>query len=98
MMVTSFADLSLQYASTLHLVEKSRLSAGEKFGPYMAVSFSTSDSTLGRPGYWRCWEPSKFSTLSFRYQARIVSGLATQATSRSAFRRRRFPISVSVIR
>src|SRR5580704_7392795 len=40
----------------------------------------------GRPGYCRCLEPSNFWATSLRYHARIVSGLATQATSRGAFR------------
>src|SRR5262249_25465556 len=47
---------------------------------------STSVETGGRPGYDRFFEPSNFWAMSFRYQARIVSGLATQATSRSTLR------------
>jgi hypothetical protein len=39
----------------------------------------------GRPGYCRCLEPSNFWATSLRYHPKIVSGLATQATSRSAF-------------
>ena len=41
---------------------------------------------LPRPGelYCRCWEPSNFGATSLRYQARMVSGLAVLATSRSA--------------
>ena len=39
---------------------------------------------VGRPGYRRCLEPSNFLATSLRYQARMVSGLAMQATSRSA--------------
>jgi hypothetical protein len=35
---------------------------------------------------------------SLRYQARMVSGLATQAISRSALRPRRLPISARVVR
>ena len=45
---------------------------------------STSDEIGGRPGYCRCLKPSNFWASSLRYQARIVSGLATHATSRSA--------------
>jgi hypothetical protein len=56
---------------------------------------STSGATAGRPGYCRCLEPSNFLATSLRYQAKMVSGLATQATARSAFRPRRFPISAS---
>jgi hypothetical protein len=59
---------------------------------------STSVGTVGRPGYCRCLEPSNFLATSFRYQARMVSGLATQATSRSALRPTRFPISARVAR
>jgi hypothetical protein len=59
---------------------------------------STSDEIGGRPGYCRCLKPSNFWASSLRYQARIVSGLATHATSRSALRPRRFPISARVIR
>ena len=44
----------------------------------------------------RCAVPSYFWAISFRYQARMVSGLATQPTSRSALRPKRFPISASV--
>jgi len=42
---------------------------------------STSDETGGRTGYCRCLEPPNFWATSFQYQARIVSGLATQGIS-----------------
>ena len=45
-----------------------------------------------------CLEPSNFLVMSLRYQARMVSGLATQATPRSALRPSRFPISARVAR
>ena len=59
---------------------------------------STSGATAGRPGYCRCLEPSNFLATSLRYQAKMVSGWATQATARSALRPRRFPISARVAR
>jgi hypothetical protein len=59
---------------------------------------STSAETGGRPGYCRCLEPSNFWAINLRYQARIVSGFATQATSWSALRPRRLPISGRVTR
>jgi hypothetical protein len=59
---------------------------------------STSGATTGRPGYCRCLEPSNFLATSLRYKAKMVSGLATQATARSALRPRRFPISTRVAR
>jgi hypothetical protein len=43
-------------------------------------------------------EPSNFSATSLRYQLRMVSGLATQATSPNAIRPSRFPTSASVAR
>jgi hypothetical protein len=55
-------------------------------------------SNPGRPGYCRCLEPSNSLATSLRYQAKMVSGLATQATARSALRPRRFPISARVAR
>src|SRR5262252_3208660 len=63
---------------------------------------TTSSSTVaeirGRPGYLRDCEPSNLRAISRRYQARIVSGLATQATFSRALRPTRFPISASVRR
>jgi hypothetical protein len=43
-------------------------------------------------------EPSNFRAISLRYQARMVSGLATRATSPSASRPRLSPISARVAR
>jgi hypothetical protein len=48
--------------------------------------------------YVRYFEPSNFRAISFRYQAKMVSGLATQATYFSAVRPSRLPISASVDR
>jgi len=50
----------------------------------------------GRPRDYRYLEPSNFCAIRFRYQARIVSGLATQAISRRAFLPTRLPISDGV--
>ena len=58
----------------------------------------TSRLIRGRPGKERNFEPSNFLAMSRRYQARIVSGFATQATSFSALRPSRLPISASVDR
>ncbi len=52
---------------------------------------------LWSSGYWRCLEPSNFRAISFRYQARIVSGLATQAISHRAFLPTRFPFIACLI-
>jgi len=55
-------------------------------------------SIRGRPGLRRAFEPSNLRATSLRYQARIVSGRATVATSASALRPNRWPISASVAR
>ena len=60
------------------------------------TSCSTSGSTGGLPGTRRCFEPSNLWATALRYHARIVSGLATQATCRRAFRPSRLPISASI--
>src|SRR5215472_19162299 len=52
----------------------------------------------GRPGDVRNCEPSNLWAISRRYQARIVSGLATQATFPRALRPTRLPISARVRR
>src|SRR6516162_6034431 len=52
----------------------------------------------GRPGNGREREPSNLRAISRRYQVRIVSGLATQATFSRALRPTRLPISASVRR
>ena len=44
------------------------------------TSASRSGAMRGRPGEARTLEPSNFRAMSRRYQARMVSGLATQAT------------------
>ena len=62
------------------------------------MSASNSFEILGRPGYSRFLEPSNFWAINFRYQARIVSGLAMLAISLSALRPRRLPISARVAR
>src|SRR5215472_6081526 len=81
-----------------------RLASAPTMRSYPQPEFSrakrtTSSSTIaeirGRPGYGRDREPSNLRAISRRYQARIVSGLATQATLSRAFRRSRFPISPS---
>ena len=41
---------------------------------------ATSVQDAGRPGEVRNLEPSNLRAMSRRYQARMVSGLATQAT------------------
>src|ERR1700680_3429391 len=46
----------------------------------------------GAAGYCRCLEPSNFLATSLRYQARIVSGFATQAHSSSPLRPLPFPL------
>src|SRR6516165_9629248 len=55
--------------------------------------------TGARPaGRARCLEPSNFSATSWRYQARMVSGLARRATCSSPLRPKRLPISARVAR
>ena len=44
------------------------------------MSASSSGAMRGRPGEVRNLEPSNLRAMSRRYQARMVSGLATQAT------------------
>jgi hypothetical protein len=44
------------------------------------IKASSFGSIRGLPEYRRCLEPSNFWAMSFRYQARMVSGLATDAT------------------
>jgi hypothetical protein len=44
------------------------------------MSASSSGAMRGRPGEERNLEPSNLRAMSRRYQARMVSGLATQAT------------------
>ena len=63
-----------------------------------ATRASTSGETLGRPGYFRFREPSNFFATSLRYHASMVSGFATLATTPSALRPTRFPISARVTR
>jgi hypothetical protein len=46
----------------------------------------------------RAFEPSNLRAISLRYQARIVSGRATLATSARTLRPNRWPISASVAR
>ena len=46
------------------------------------INASVSRSMRGRPGFRRCFEPSNLRATSRRYQARIVSGFATEATCR----------------
>ena len=48
MMVTSFADLPSNTPLRYSWLKNRAISADEKFGPYEAVNFSTSGSTLGR--------------------------------------------------
>src|SRR5450830_1245279 len=55
-------------------------------------------STRGRPGLRRSREPSNLRATSLRYQARMVSGRAAFATSPSALRPSRRPISPSFAR
>src|SRR5579864_7382682 len=62
----------------------------------LTISVSRSCPIRGRPGYWRCLEPSNLLAISLRYQARMVAGLATRATSAKALRPSRLPISASV--
>src|SRR5258705_4688304 len=57
------------------------------------MSASTSGVMRGRPGEVRNLEPSNLRAMSRRYQARMVSGLATQATCWSAVRPSRLLIS-----
>ena len=64
----------------------------------LTTSASTSGEMRGRPGYERCFDRSNFAAINRRYQARIVSGLATQATCARALRPSLFPISASVSR
>src|SRR5450755_5180165 len=52
------------------------------------ISSSTSRVTRGLPGPRRAFEPSNLPATSLRYQARMVSGLATVATSARAWRPR----------
>src|SRR5579864_2248307 len=49
--------------------------------PILTISASRSCPIRGRPGYLRCLEPSNLLAISLRYQARMVAGLATRATS-----------------
>src|SRR5215467_8728396 len=62
------------------------------------TSSSTSAEIRGRPGYLRDCEPSNLRAISRRYQARMVSGLAAQATFSRVLRPSRLPISASVRR
>src|SRR5215469_4000959 len=50
----------------------------------------------GRAGKRRYWEPSNLWAISLRYQARMVSGLAREATWARALHPSRFPISANV--
>src|SRR5258708_38992862 len=54
------------------------------------------DLPWGGPTLRRNFDPSNLFAMSFRYQPRIVSGLAVAATSSSALRPRRCAISASV--
>src|SRR5262249_45571763 len=71
-------------------------------GLHSRAKRTTSSSTVaeirGRPGYVRDCEPSNLRAISRRYQARIVFGLATQATLSRALRPTRSPISARVRR
>jgi hypothetical protein len=51
---------------------------------------------LGRPQDLRNFDPSNLLAMSFRYQARSVSGFATAANSPKAFRLSRWAISANV--
>src|SRR6516164_6333193 len=53
------------------------------------ISCSTARLIRGRPGPRRLLEPSNLRATSLRYQARMVSGRATLATSARALRPRR---------
>jgi len=64
--------------------------------PFLTISASRSCPIRGRPGYLRCLEPSNLLAISLRYQARMVAGLATRATSARALGPSRLPISASV--
>jgi len=55
-------------------------------------------SIVGDLGTTGAWSRRTSGRPTLRYQARMVSGLATQATSRSALRPSRFPISARLIR
>src|SRR5262249_10438903 len=61
------------------------------------ISSSIALSTRGRPGL-RCFEPSNLRATSLRYHPRMVSGRAAVATSPSALRPSRRPISPSFAR
>src|SRR5215471_15661042 len=54
---------------------------------------SISGLVRGRPGDRRFLQPSNFSATSRRYQARMVSGLASRATGCRPLRPKRLPIS-----
>ncbi len=62
------------------------------------ISASSSGLIAGRPGEVRFLEPSNLRAIRRRYHARIVSGLAIQATRWSAVRPSRLPISARVDR
>src|ERR1035441_6272215 len=62
------------------------------------INSSTSLLIRGRPGLRRFCEPSNLRATSLRYHARMVSGRAAVATSPSALRPSRRPISPSFAR
>jgi hypothetical protein len=57
---------------------------------------STSSSTRGRPADLRNFDSVELLAMTFRHQARRVSGLAAAATSFSALRPRRWAISAKL--
>src|ERR1019366_6075880 len=74
-----------------------RSSPQDRFSSAMrTINSSTSLLIRGRPGVRRFCEPSNLRATSLRYQARMVSGRAAIATSPSALRPRRRPISPRV--
>jgi len=64
----------------------------------LEIVSSISGSVRGRPGDRRFLQPSNFSATSWRYQARMVSGLARRASCSSPLRPKRLPISARVAR
>src|SRR5664280_1651835 len=73
--------------------------AQDRFSSAMrTINFSTSLLIRGRPEVRRFCEPSNLRATSLRYHAKMVSGRAAVATSPSALRPSRRPISPSFAR